>query len=99
MSEINKKSLEHLAGLARIELKGGEEEKFLADLKKILEHFEELRTLHTENIQPLTGGTEQKNIMREDEVFKENHFVKAEKITSQFLEEEKGYLKIPPVFE
>ena len=98
MSEINKKSLEHLAGLARIELKSGEEERFLTDLKKILEHFEELQILNTENVQPLAGGTEQKNIMREDEVFKENHFVKAGKITSQFPEEEKGYLKIPPVF-
>lgn len=99
MSEINKKSLEHLAGLARIELKKGEEEKFLTDLKNILDHFQELQALDTENVQPLTGGTEQKNVMREDEVFEESHFVKAEKITGQFPEEEKGYLKIPPIFE
>ncbi|MEK7590362.1 MAG: Asp-tRNA(Asn)/Glu-tRNA(Gln) amidotransferase subunit GatC [Patescibacteria group bacterium] len=99
MSEINKKSLEHLAGLARIELKKGEEEKFLTDLKNILNHFQELQALNTENVQPLTGGTEQKNVMREDAVFEENHFEKAEKITGQFPDEEKGYLKIPPVFE
>lgn len=109
MSEINKKSLEHLAGLARIELKKGEEEKFLTDLKNILDHFQELQALDTENVQPpkaslanggpLTGGTEQKNVMREDEVFEESHFVKAEKITGQFPDEEKGYLKIPPIFE
>lgn len=99
MSEINKKSLEHLAGLARIELKKDEEEKFLTDLKNILDHFRELQALNTENVQPLTGGTEQKNVMREDIVFEESHFVKAEKITGQFPEEEKGYLKIPPIFE
>lgn len=99
MSEINKKSLEHLADLVRIELKGGEEEKFLADLQKILDHFQELQVLDTDNVQPLTGGTELKNIMREDEVFEKEHFTNAEKIIRQFPSEKRGRLKIPPIFE
>jgi len=65
---ITKKTLEHLAELARIEisdkgpaspkLQRGEqetknkEEKLLKDLQKILEHFEELKEADTENAEP-----------------------------------------------
>ncbi len=42
-SPIDKKTLEHLAELARIKLDGRQEEKLLHDLGKILDHFEELK--------------------------------------------------------
>lgn len=99
MAEINKKSLEHLADLARLELSENESEKFLADLQKILNHFKELQEANTENVQPMTGGTVQKNVTREDEIFAEDHYADAGKIIGQFPEHEKGYLKVPPVFE
>ena len=96
MAEITKKSLEHLAGLARIELHKHEEEKILADLEKILGHFKELEEVNTENILPMSGGTEFKNVMREDEI-RENR-LKGDKTVESFPEKEKGYLKVPPVF-
>ncbi len=74
MAEINKKSLEHLADLARLELQENEIDKFLKDLEKILDHFQELQTLNTDGIMPMTGGTptlksgqaELNNVFRED---------------------------------
>ena len=95
-SPINKKTLEHLASLARIELDRREEEKLLWDLQKILEHFQELQELDTSNTPPLTGGTELINAFREDEE-RENTNQRAG--TEAFPEKESGYLKIPPVFE
>lgn len=109
-SPINKKTLEHLANLARIELDPREEEKLLRDLQKILEHFEELQELDTSNTPPLTGGTELTNAFRED-VERENpeaippaagcHGAGTNQRagTEAFPEKEDGYLKIPPVFE
>ena len=99
MSEINKNSLKRLADLARLELKEKEEQKFSADLKKIINHFKELQELNTDNVPPMTGGTELKNILREDEVFKENHYTDAGKIVEQFPDQKGGLLKVPPVFE
>lgn len=99
MAEINKKSLEHLADLARLELTEKESEGFLADLGKILEHFAELQEVNTDNVTPMTGGTALKNVMREDEIFAENHYTDSGKIMKQFPEHEKGYLKVPPVFD
>ncbi|MBI4119680.1 MAG: Asp-tRNA(Asn)/Glu-tRNA(Gln) amidotransferase subunit GatC [Parcubacteria group bacterium] len=96
MSDINKKTLEHLADLARINLDKREEEKLLKDLKNILDYFEELRELSTENIEPLAGGVWHKNAFREDEPERTPDTGKGK---SQFPESEKGYLKVPPVFE
>ena len=80
-SIINKKTLEYLAELSRIELDGRSEEKLLNDLQKILEYFEELKEVDTENIEPtrlpspegeafggqVAGGTIGKNVFRNDE--------------------------------
>lgn len=98
MTEINKKSLEHLAELARLELNEKEEEQFLKDLKGILEHFSELQEVNTENVQPMTGGTVWKNVLREDSD-KISDFTNVDKIVEQFPEKEGGYLKVPPVFQ
>ncbi len=95
MSElINKKSLEHLATLARIDLGAHEETKMLKDVEAILEHFQELRNVPTEGIAPMTGGTSLTNQVRED--------VNVTKDTGKgpeaFPDVSGGYLKVPPVF-
>jgi len=95
-SAINKHELEHLAKLARVDLDPKEEEKLLKDLGSILEHFNELKALDTGSVEPMTGGTELKNIFRED-TERENTNQGAG--VEAFPEKEKGYLKVPPVFE
>jgi len=112
---INKKTLKYLAELSRIELKKESEEKLLKDLQKILAYFEELESVDTENIEPMTGGTIEKNIFREDaltQINADNTQINADNIsenqrknlrksaiTEQFPEEENGFLKVPAVFE
>ena len=54
-SSIDKKTLEHLTELSRIELEKKSEDKLLEDLQKILGHFEELKEVNTENIEPMAG--------------------------------------------
>ncbi|MBI2024785.1 MAG: Asp-tRNA(Asn)/Glu-tRNA(Gln) amidotransferase subunit GatC [Candidatus Harrisonbacteria bacterium] len=97
MSEINKKSLEHLAELARLELGKKEEDKFLKDLEKILSHFKELQSLNTENVQPLAGGTWSNNVLREDGATKQS--LGPDKVAEAFPDKEKHWLRVPPVFE
>lgn len=94
-SPINRQTLEHLAKLARIELDSAEEERLLKDLAEILDHFEELKNVDTSRVAPLAGGTELKNVFREDESHENtNRRAGAE----AFPETEDGFLKIPPVF-
>ncbi len=93
---INKKALEHLAKLARIELETREEEKLLGDLQNILNYFKELQELDTANVAPMAGGTELKNVFREDA---ERESTNRGAGVEQLPEKHDGYLKIPPVFE
>ena len=95
-SPINKKTLRHLAELSRIELTPKEEEKLSKELQKILEHFAELEGLDTQNVPGMTGGTDLKNIFREDE---ERADTNRGAGTEDFPESRNGFLKVPAVFE
>jgi len=94
---IDKKTLEHLAELARLELKSHEEEKMLHDLGKVLEHFEELKQLNTDTVAPLTGGTESKNVLRDD--IKKQKPIAHDAALEAFPHTAEGFLKVPPIFE
>lgn len=95
-SPIHKKTLEHLAELSRIELNPEEEEKLLKDLGKILDHFRELQEVDTANVEPMTGGSDLKNVFRNDD---ERENTQKGAGVEAFPEHENGYLRIPPVFE
>lgn len=95
-SKISKKELEHLAKLARIELDPKEEDKLIKDLESLLDYFKELQALDTTNTAPMAGGTDLKNIFREDD---ERENTNQGNGTEAFPEKKDGYLKIPPVFE
>jgi aspartyl-tRNA(Asn)/glutamyl-tRNA(Gln) amidotransferase subunit C len=95
MAELNKKDLEHLAALARIDFKEGEEEKLLKDLRNILDYFKELQALDTSEVSPMTGGTDLKNILREDMPDKNKEIGKGK---DAFPEKDSDYLRVPPIF-
>lgn len=94
-SPINKKTLEYLASLARIELTEKEEEKFLKELEMILSHFEELKALDTSTVMPMSGGTVNRNIFRDDE---ERENTNKGQGKNSFPDEKDGFLKIPNIF-
>ena len=94
--KIDKKELDHLAKLARLSLDPAEEEKLLKDLGAILDHFKELQALDTSAIPPMTGGTDLRSVFRTDD---ERESTNRGSGTDAFPEKERGFLKIPPVFE
>ena len=102
MANINKKELEHLAELSRIELKEGEEDSLLKDLEEILSYFKELQELNTDNVEPMTGGTNNRSVLRDDEIGKTDDTGKAclpvGMGPEQFPDKKDGYLKVPPIF-
>lgn len=95
MAEINKKALEHLADLSRMDLHEAEEEKLLKDLSAILDYFKELQGLDTSEVVSMTGGTDFKNVLREDEIGAKDDTGKGPEL---FPDSKGGYLKVPPIF-
>lgn len=94
---LTQKDLKHLSGLARFELPEAGEEKLLKDLRKILEHFEELKELDTTGVEPMAGGTFNKNVFRDDNSGKNK--LASEASIEAFPEVDGKFLKIPSVFE
>ncbi|MBI3046384.1 MAG: Asp-tRNA(Asn)/Glu-tRNA(Gln) amidotransferase subunit GatC [Candidatus Harrisonbacteria bacterium] len=92
---LTKKDLEHLAELARIDLKAGEEGKLLKDLGAILDYFKELQSVNTDGVAPMTGGTEFKNVLREDAAGGTDDTGKG---SDAFPDKQGSYLRVPPVF-
>jgi len=101
---INKKTLEHLAELARIDLKSQEEKKLLKDLQEILDYFEQLKELDTGNAELLEdmNQTIPKNVFRDDKVDldrRQKEIEEVGRIIGSFPETKEKFLKTPPVFE
>ena len=63
---IDRATVEKIAHLARLEINSSEEEQFAAQLSGILDYFEQLSELDTENVPPTTRAIEIQNITRAD---------------------------------
>ena len=81
------------ANLARIRLTDEEEVKYQKDLEEILGHVTELTKVETEGVEPMTGGTELRNVFREDTLVEKDVFAPT------FPQESNGHLKVPKILD
>lgn len=94
--QIDKKALEHLAHLARIDLDPKEEERLLRDIQRIVEYVGGLQSADTEGVPPMNGGSDLENVFRDDA---ERENTNQKKGVELFPKNHKGFLGVPPVFE
>jgi aspartyl-tRNA(Asn)/glutamyl-tRNA(Gln) amidotransferase subunit C len=60
------KDVEHVAELARLSFTEEEKQKLTAQLNEILQYMEQLNSLDTSQVQPLSHVIELQNVFRED---------------------------------
>lgn len=60
--------VEHIAKLAKLEFSEAEKEKFTHQFNDILKYMEQLNSLDTSNVEPLSHVIELQNVFREDSV-------------------------------
>ena len=65
---VSIKDVEHVAKLAHLSFSGEEKEKMTLQLNDILKYMEQLSSLDTTNVEPLSHVIELSNVFREDEV-------------------------------
>jgi len=94
---ISADDLKKLSDLARLENDSAEAERLTADLEKILAHFKELEGLETAKVEPLAGGAFIRGGLRPDDPGSNN--LSSGEAKAAFPEKDKGFLKVPPVFE
>ena len=66
--KIDKKTIEYIANLSRIELSDQEKEVFIHQLSDILSYIEKLNKLNTEDIKPMAHSINTTNVLREDKL-------------------------------
>ncbi|UUZ90397.1 Asp-tRNA(Asn)/Glu-tRNA(Gln) amidotransferase subunit GatC [Paenibacillus sp. P25] len=93
---ITVKDVEHVAGLARLELSEQEKEQFTERLNAILKYAEQLNQLNTDHVEPMSHAVPLVNVVRED-VVKESPPVS--KVLLNAPDEEDGQIKVPAVLE
>lgn len=92
--EIDTKTIEHVAEIARLKLTEKEKEKFIPQLKEALEFFSKLSEVNTDNVEPSFHPVEIKNAMRENN---EGKCLSQEEALSLAEHKKDGYFKGPKV--
>lgn len=91
---IDREQIRKVAHLARLELTEAEEEQFTTQVGSILEYFEQLSELDTENIKPTTRAIEVSNVTRPDEL---QPFTDLQSIMDAAPDVEGEYFKVPKI--
>jgi aspartyl-tRNA(Asn)/glutamyl-tRNA(Gln) amidotransferase subunit C len=93
---ITMQDVEHVAGLARLELTPEEKEKFTGQLNAILKYMDKLNELNTDGVEPTSHVLPLVNVMREDEP---RPSWPIEQVLKNAPDEEDGQFKVPAVLD
>jgi aspartyl-tRNA(Asn)/glutamyl-tRNA(Gln) amidotransferase subunit C len=91
---IERKDVEYVAWLARLELSEEEKERFTRQLGQVLEHAEKIKSLDTEDVEPTSHAVPLKNVMRSDEV---RPCLSQEEALSNAPRAQDGYFAVPRI--
>jgi aspartyl-tRNA(Asn)/glutamyl-tRNA(Gln) amidotransferase subunit C len=94
--KLSRERVEHIADLAKLALSEEEIATYQAQLSAILEHFEQLQDLETEEIPPTAAVLPLRSVTRADEVERP---LTREKALENAPEAEDGCFKVPAVLE
>ena len=96
MSTITKEQVNHIAHLSRLEIQEDEVDGYIEKLEKVVDLFNELNSVDTENIKPTYHVLDLVNVFRED-VAKEG--MNREEVLKNSKETEAGQFKVPTIIE
>lgn len=91
---FDREQVRKVAHLARLELTETEEEQFAGQLSSILDYFQQLSELDTENVAPTTRAIDVSNVERADEL---QPYGDREALLQSAPEQEGDYFKVPKI--
>ncbi len=93
---IDKKTVEHVARLSRMELSPEELEKFSGQLENIMQFIDKLKEKDVENVLPTSHILPQNNVLRED-VLKKS--LDIEKVLDNAPKKDGRFFVVPKIIE
>ena len=94
--KLNRKDVEHVALLSRLDLSETELDKFTGQLDAILEYIDVLNQVDTSAVEPMAHVLEIRNVMRADQV---QPSLPREAALQNAPEAEDGFFKVPKIVE
>ena len=94
MSTIDTKTVKHIAMLVRLGISEEEAQAFSGQFNSIIEYFNMLNEVDTENVIPASDVANAENVLREDEV---KPSMDREEFLKNAPQSERGYVKVPTV--
>lgn len=91
---VTLKDVEHVASLARLSFTEEEKQKLTAQLNEILQYMEQLNTLDTSKVEPLSHVIQLSNVFRKDTL--KPSLTREEALTNSPAKTEK-FFKVPKV--
>ncbi|MFL5765889.1 MAG: Asp-tRNA(Asn)/Glu-tRNA(Gln) amidotransferase subunit GatC [Bacteroidia bacterium] len=94
--EIDNKTIDKIAHLARLEFDAAEKEQIRNDMNNMLGFISKLNELDTSNVEPLIYMSDEVNVLREDDVKVE---ITQEEALKNAPKHDSDYFKVPKVIE
>jgi aspartyl-tRNA(Asn)/glutamyl-tRNA(Gln) amidotransferase subunit C len=94
--KLSREEVLHIARLARIALTEEEITRFSDQLSNLLEHFQVLQEVNTDNVPPTANPVDLRSVMREDIVIPS---LPVEDILANAPRQEDDYFRVKPVLE
>lgn len=94
--KVDKKTVQEIAHLARLEFDEAQTEKMIADMNNMIAFVEKLNELNTDGVEPLIYMTDEVNNLRDDEAH--NDITQAEALKNA-PKKDSDYFRVPKVVE
>jgi len=94
--KIDNNLVDRLAELSKLEFEPADKEKIQADLQKILDLVEKLSEVNVEGVEPLVYMTDERNVLRKDEV---KDMVTKEDALLNAPQKDSDYFRVPKVIK
>lgn len=88
--------VDEIAHLARLEFNSESKAEILNDMNRMLAFVDKLNELDTDSVEPLIYMTDEKNVLREDEV---KQTVTQEEALKNAPKKDSDYFKVPKVID
>ncbi|MDP3727243.1 MAG: Asp-tRNA(Asn)/Glu-tRNA(Gln) amidotransferase subunit GatC [bacterium] len=96
---ITSEVIRHIAKLARIELTDAEVAAFPGECSAILNFVATLERVATDNVEPLSGGHDLSNVMREDGTGPDRNVERGPALVDAAPQKRDGYVEVRAVFD
>lgn len=94
--KLTKETVERLAELSKLEFNDIEKTELVNDLNRIIGFIEKLNELDTDGVEPLIYMSEEKNVLRSDEIQQE---ISHEEILQNAPKKDSDYFRVPKVLD